>query len=319
MATPSAVISSGQAWTIVPSLPDDTVLAVLARLSLAHPTTSSPLPRSQSRHRLHHRRQTQDTEYPSSSTTTTSPPYGAPPHGHIYIQPAQHHRLLNAFTGLTHFHRHATPISALHGRLLAFLAPSPAASPVLSGTGAAPLVSWGHTLGRFFSHCAPVASALSASVFSGGEPAVACVARLYGGSGRGCGERLGEGGGSGAAPETLQVARLRGGAARVSSSWRDGLGASVRGHSLCAPLSSGTITRTLTLPPRRTTLLPAPTHVYALRRGLTGAVVESVADARDGRLIWEELGKSFEVAWLAACSGVHNASEFSDLKSGHHT
>jgi hypothetical protein len=34
--------------------------------------------------------------------------------------------------------------------------------------------------------------------------------------------------------------------------------------------------------------LPAPTYVYALRRGSTRAVVESVADARDGQFVRDE-------------------------------
>ncbi|KAJ7894313.1 hypothetical protein B0H14DRAFT_2559437 [Mycena olivaceomarginata] len=208
---------------------------------LAHPTTSSLLPRSQSRHRLHHRRQTQDTEYPSAAP----PPHPLPTAlllTDIYISSPPSTTASSTLSPASPIST-ATPRPSL--RYTAGSSPSsrrpPATSPVLSGTGA-PLVSWGHTLGRFFSRCAPVASALSASVFSGGEPAVACVARLYGGSGRGCGTGLPDlsrhmcrqttptfadpSAEWGARPSVGSPSR---GAARVSSSWRDGLGASVRG------------------------------------------------------------------------------------------
>jgi hypothetical protein len=58
-------------------------------------------------------------------------------------------------------------------------------------------------------------------------------------------------------------------------------------HPSRAPLSSGTLTRTHS-PAASHDLLPAPPHVYALRRGSTGAVVESVAGARDGRFVRDE-------------------------------
>jgi hypothetical protein len=138
-------------YTIVRSLPDDTVLAVLARPSLrCHARSPAAAFITGVRRR---------TPISFSSTTT----YGAPPHGYISSPPSTTASSTLSPTSPIST-ANTTPISALHGRLLAFLASSPTASPVLSGTGA-PLVSWGHTLGRFFSRSAPAASALAASVF----------------------------------------------------------------------------------------------------------------------------------------------------------
>ncbi|KAJ7658146.1 hypothetical protein DFH06DRAFT_1472835 [Mycena polygramma] len=74
-----------------------------------------------------------------------------------------------------------TPSSALHGRLLAFLAPplilaflAPTPTvPLLPAHDTAPLATWGRTIGRFFSRSAPAARALSARVFAGGSPPLA--------------------------------------------------------------------------------------------------------------------------------------------------
>ncbi|KAJ7637387.1 hypothetical protein DFH06DRAFT_655538 [Mycena polygramma] len=181
-----------------------------------------------------------------------------------------------------------TPTSALHGRLLAFLAPPPSAP--LPAHDAAPLATWGRTLGRFFSRSAPTASALAASVFTGGSPPLAgALAAVAGGGGEGGGERwvrvvdlapllAGERGRvrdvhafeAGRAP-VGSLAFSRDGT-RLFVVRRDGLGAGVWGlrPSPAMAAEEG---------------LPQPTHLYALRRGRTGAVVEALAGARDGRFV----------------------------------
>ncbi|KAJ6574111.1 hypothetical protein B0H19DRAFT_1063111 [Mycena capillaripes] len=129
-----------------------------------------------------------------------------------------------------------TPTSALHGRL-AFLTPPPAAPS--SAPGAAPLASWGRTLGSFFSRSAPATSALAASVFSGAK----CI-------------------------RVVDLAPLLGGGAATKERGGGGV-RDVHVFEAGAPTAE--------------TLAPA--HLYALRRGRTGAVVESVASARDGRFV----------------------------------
>ncbi|KAF8172576.1 hypothetical protein K438DRAFT_178568 [Mycena galopus ATCC 62051] len=231
-----------------------------------------------------------------------------------------------------------TPISAVHGRLLAFLAPAPSNSPTIgllsgissmSGAGAgagAAAVTWGRTLGRFFSRSAPAASALllggsppsGAGSLAGGGSVGGAVGSIMGvgngGAGGGggvgawvrvvdLGPLLGVGsstkagrGREAAAPRDVHVfeagrAPLGGlffasDGTRLFAVRRDGLGAgvwalrpsplplSLRPPHLANPNASA-----------NDSTLPAPRHVYALRRGRTGAVVEAVSGARDGRFV----------------------------------
>ncbi|KAJ6468146.1 hypothetical protein C8R47DRAFT_809941 [Mycena vitilis] len=180
-----------------------------------------------------------------------------------------------------------TPTSALHGRLLAFLAPPPSAP--LPAHDAAPLATWGRTLGRFFSRSAPAASALAASVFTGGSPPLAnALAAVAGGGGEGGGERwvrvidlaplLAGDRGRVRDVHAFEAGRAPVGCLSFSRDGtrlfvvrRDGLGASVWGLRP-SPLMAADGQ-------------PQPAHLYALRRGRTGAVVEALAGARDGRFV----------------------------------
>ncbi|KAJ6522464.1 hypothetical protein B0H19DRAFT_656027 [Mycena capillaripes] len=242
---------------------------------------------------------------PASDTNRASfPPYASPGNSPPYTSTSPpngvHSSTVNGAQSRTSHTPSPTPTSALHGRLLAFLAPSPAAP--LPAPGAAPLATWGRTLGRFFSRSAPAASALAASVFSGaGSPPLAASLLSAAGGGGAAGEvsawvrvvdlaqLLGDGtatkgrggrGGRGIRDvHVFEAGRAPVGALAFSRDGtrlfvvrRDGLGSSVWGlrpSSVRQPTAE----------------TPAPTHLYALRRGRTGAVVESVASARDGRFV----------------------------------
>ncbi|KAF7359176.1 Glycosyltransferase family 1 protein [Mycena sanguinolenta] len=247
----------------------------------------------------------------------------------------------------------AAPVSALHGRLLAFLAPPPVASPSISalspsspstispssGTGAGE--SWSRTLGRFFSRSAPAAAAgalmvLGAATGATGSPPSQAglggggVSGLVGAALGGGGSGIAGGGGAGAWVRVVDLdpllgtgaggrrrRRANGGVERprdvhvfeagraplgglafagdgtqLFAVRRDGLGAGVwalrpapSASCSSASLSSSPAHGVSTSPSNDTSALPAPAHLYALRRGRTGAVVEAVAGARDGRFV----------------------------------
>ncbi|KAJ7878105.1 hypothetical protein B0H14DRAFT_2567374 [Mycena olivaceomarginata] len=246
-----------------------------------------------------------------------------------------------------------TPISALHGRLLAFLATPPIASPSISALspssptssalsnsgigGANTGEGWGRTLGRFFSRSAPAAAASALMVLgaaTGASPPSAGaggggVSGLVGAALAGGGIAAGSGGGAGAWVRVVDLGPLLGGgrgagrgmggegAARprdvhvfeagraplgglafaedgtqVFAVRRDGLGAGVWAlRPAPSPLCSSAASPSLSphaAPTAHTNdlnVLPTPTHLYALRRGRTGAVVKAVAGTRDGRFV----------------------------------
>ncbi|KAK6983960.1 glycosyltransferase family 1 protein [Favolaschia claudopus] len=231
-----------------------------------------------------------------SSSTGTSPPYGSPPRAFSSTSPYN----TSPNSPLT-----PIPVSALHNRLLAFLSPPPLASPSL-GHASPPLVggsgssigdgvaSWGRSIGRFFSRSAPAA----ASVFAGTLPSLASAAGVSGaggGSGNGGGGIGTNGGGSwvrvvdlagrdvprdvyvfeaGRAP--LGGLSFTADGTKLIAVRRDGLGASMYAlRPTPSPLRS--------LHPSQDA--SAPTPMYALKRGRTGAVVEAVHAAQDGRYV----------------------------------
>ncbi|KAJ7731421.1 hypothetical protein DFH07DRAFT_1065719 [Mycena maculata] len=188
-----------------------------------------------------------------------------------------------------------TPTFALHGRLLAFLTPPPAAPPpAADGTRAE---TWGRalggTLGRFFSRSAPAASALLFNTVGTpggpGAAALASISSALSASGGGAGawvrvvdlRPLEHDDGGVADVHAFQAGRAAAGALAFSADGtrlvvvrRDGLGAGVWGVRPGAPgvaVEGGGAA--------------APAQLYELRRGRTGAVVEAVAGARDGRFV----------------------------------
>ncbi|KAJ7691409.1 hypothetical protein B0H17DRAFT_561363 [Mycena rosella] len=183
----------------------------------------------------------------------------------------------------------ATPTFALHGRLLAFLAPPPTAPPpALDGARAADTWgrSFGTSIGRFFSRSAPAASALAsgaAGLFAGESAAAfaSVSSALQGGGAGGSWVRVVdlEGEKEGGALRELhafQAGRSPVGALKftrdgtaVVAVRRDGLGAGVWGIRPAVNAEAGA----------------GPAQLYELRRGRTGAVVEGIAGARDGRFI----------------------------------
>ncbi|KAJ7712437.1 hypothetical protein B0H16DRAFT_1624929 [Mycena metata] len=232
-----------------------------------------------------------DTSSRRSSYAGASPPFSGtpPPYSHIHSNPTTSPPNAVPVNGVNPTSPTPppppTPTFALHGRLLAFLAPAPTASSPI-GADAAPLATWGRSIGRFFSRSAPAATAIAASVFAAaGSPPLAGVASAVGaGSGSGAdawvrvvdlgglwqtrdGQR-----GQGDALGLRDVHAFEAGRAAV-----DGLGAGVW---VLRPLPSLGVLSGHQVDP-----LPAPAQVYALRRGRTGAVVEAVASARDGRFV----------------------------------
>ncbi|KAJ7430865.1 hypothetical protein FB451DRAFT_461394, partial [Mycena latifolia] len=178
------------------------------------------------------------------------------------------------------------PIFALHGRLLAFLA-SPPTAPPPELDGARGSDNWGRTLGssigRFFSRSAPAATALASSaagLFAGspGEALASVSSALAGGGGGGTGwVRVVDLARGLRDVHAFQAGRAPvGGLAfardgtRVVVVRRDGLGAGVWGIRP-SPTSGGDA--------------QVPAQLYELRRGRTGAVVEGVVGARDGRFV----------------------------------
>ncbi|KAJ7183961.1 hypothetical protein C8R46DRAFT_1210098 [Mycena filopes] len=189
-----------------------------------------------------------------------------------------------------------TPTSALHGRLLAFLAPAPPAAPPLgapANTSAdaegGVTATWGRSIGRFFSRSAPAATAIAASVFAAaGSPPLPGVGMV---GGIGGGEKgtawvrvvdLGALGNGGKGGGLREVHVFEAGRAAVG-----GLAFARDGTRLCVVRRDGLGAGVWALRPSPYPQLPGdpPKQVYALRRGRTGAVVEGVAGARDGRFV----------------------------------
>ncbi|KAJ6509844.1 hypothetical protein DFH09DRAFT_1333954 [Mycena vulgaris] len=200
--------------------------------------------------------------------------------------------------------------SALHGRLLVFLGPAPGgAAP--GGTPATPLESWGRTLGGFFPRSAPAAAAGSLS----GTISTALSGVGVGGSGIGIGP---EGGGAdawvrvvdlgpvyrgdpGGGGGVRDVHAFRVGARRGCAPVREGrdeavpraqgragrgrVGRGIRPSPLSSSASSSTAAGTLAPSGASADTLAALTQLHELRRGRTGAVVQGVAGARDGRFV----------------------------------
>ncbi|KAJ6557067.1 hypothetical protein DFH09DRAFT_1280184 [Mycena vulgaris] len=139
-----------------------------------------------------------------------------------------------------------TPTSELDGRLLAFLVPAPG--------GAAPGVT-------------PA------------TPLETRAARSDGPEG---------GGGAGAWVRVANLGSFVRHGTRLFVVRKDGLGAGVWGvrpSPLSSSASSSTAADTLAPSGTSADTLSAPTQLYELRRGRTGAVVEGVAGARDGRFV----------------------------------
>ncbi|KAJ7223555.1 hypothetical protein GGX14DRAFT_513857 [Mycena pura] len=209
-----------------------------------------------------------------------------------------------------------TPVAALNGRLLAFLAPQPAPSPdVDPPTTDGALERWGRTIGRFFSRSAPAGNSLTGVL---GASPVGNVLEVSSGILTGGG---GGGGGAGSwvrvvdlLPLTRETGRGAGGKARGRAVprdvhafeagraavgglaftpdgtrlvvvRRDGLGAGVWGVRPASAAVLPGVLQTHVPRPRSEADLASPAHLYKLRRGRTGAVVEAVAGARDGRFV----------------------------------
>ncbi|KAK7038575.1 hypothetical protein R3P38DRAFT_2615759 [Favolaschia claudopus] len=232
-----------------------------------------------------------------SNSTGTSPPYGSPPHVSSSTSP---------YNASPNSPPTPIPISALDNRLLAFLSPPPLASPSL-GHASPPLVggsgssigdgvaSWGRSIGRFFSRSAPAA----ASVFAGTLPSLASAAGVSGGGG-GIGNSGGGVGANGGGGSWVRVVDLAAGDVprdvHVFEAGRaplGGLSFSADGTKLIAVRRDGLgasmyALRPTPSPARSLHLSPdafAPTPMYALKRGRTGAVVEAVHAAQDGRYV----------------------------------
>ncbi|KAJ7496196.1 hypothetical protein B0H11DRAFT_1715875, partial [Mycena galericulata] len=162
------------------------------------------------------------------------------------------------------------------------------------------------SIGRFFSRSAPAASALATSaagLFAGspGSPGAAALASVSSALSASSSALLGAGGGAGAWVRIVDLRALENGdggvrdvhafqagraavgalafakdGTRLFVVRRDGLGAGVWGVRPGSPgMELGTSPESLA----------APAQLYELRRGRTGAVVEGVAGARDGRFI----------------------------------
>ncbi|KAJ7066843.1 hypothetical protein B0H15DRAFT_872223 [Mycena belliarum] len=207
----------------------------------------------------------------SYSSTGSSPPYGSPTPSNMHPVPV---------------YQPPSPVFAIHGRLLAFLA-APAAAPPPELDGARGSDTWGRTLGssigRFFSRSAPAAAGALATSAAGLFPAASGAAALAsvssalagGGGGAGAWVRVVDLGAGLRDVHAFQAGRAPVGAlafgqdgTRVFVVRRDGLGAGVWG---LRPGVGGDPS--------------APAQLYELRRGRTGAVVEGVAGAWDGRFV----------------------------------
>ncbi|KAF7331630.1 Glycosyltransferase family 1 protein [Mycena kentingensis (nom. inval.)] len=231
----------------------------------------------------------------SLASNSTSSSYGSPPQAHPGPSPPQ----IPQLDHLSTLQAPATPVAAINGRLLAFLAQSPDNSPEAEASAPnAGLASWGRTIGRFFSRSAPAAS--GAVSMLGNSPygnavleasssvlTAAGLATAQGGAGSWVrvvdlqpllAQRDARGRGAPRDLHTFEAGRHPVGkldfekdGTRLVVIRRDGLGAGVWNLR--------------PTPRMRGDELSQPTQTYKLRRGRTAAVVEAVSGSPDGQFI----------------------------------